>query len=628
MKNKLCLLLFISVICFDGLAYTPANVQWTQDTIRVCVNEPLVAYGELLPAVDFGLDFFVAQNVRVSGNLPHELSFQQSHDSVTISGVLRQPGVYTLNLISETWLSLWETDFYDPMGMTYWDETLFTDTCVNTLTIIVNPLPIVAFQQNNASCGQSDGQLTALPSGGLPPYQFSWQGFSDTTSTLSSIASGIYHLWVQDKGGCSVNKTVALSNKWGPSALSQVSNPTCVTKQDGSIKLTGLNGLSPFSFSWSTGAQTDSISGLSAGDYSVMVKEASTCSTAYNFSLNYISPPLYGTLTTQKSCSGGTNGSITANVTGGTMPYTFSWSNGATTPNLTGIGQGNYQLYLTDINGCKDTVTASTYQTPLTVSRQTIASFSPIDCFEGLSTYERELWTVSGDTPPYHINSGAPFYSSQDVLFVDGVYYTKTVNSSIGCSLTVLNNVQVVPPVVFIPAYGAYINLDTLILSVPCNQPSQFSISGVAHSWVYTQQAGDCDTNFDDYIEKHKLSGSATAFQVCCNSYFVGTGCSGVDCDTLYWSGVGIENGTEGSPLLVYPNPFKSETEVFLPPQAGGSQIKITVSDMLGKEIQGIDVPYFEEKYTIKLDTAPQGIYVLRVFSNQHLIGQEKLIKN
>ncbi|RMD76401.1 MAG: hypothetical protein D6818_00295, partial [Bacteroidetes bacterium] len=129
-------------------------------------------------------------------------------------------------------------------------------------------------------------------------------------------------------------------------------DPLCAGDSNGSITLTLNGGTPPFSFLWNDGATTQHRSNLPAGTWSVTVTDANNCTIADSITLT--DPPALGLSAnvTHVSCAGYADGSIDLTVSGGTAPYQYAWSNGATTQDLTGLAAGDYTVTVTDAHGC------------------------------------------------------------------------------------------------------------------------------------------------------------------------------------------------------------------------------------------------------------------------------------
>ena len=130
-------------------------------------------------------------------------------------------------------------------------------------------------------------------------------------------------------------------------------NVLCYGGNDGSIDLSVSGGTSPYVYSWSTGAVTEDIFGLSVGSYAVTVTDSNNCSVTLSINISQPLAPLsLGTIIQGVSCFGGNNGEIDLVVNGGTTPYSFIWSNGSTNEDLTNVSTGIYDVNVTDSNGC------------------------------------------------------------------------------------------------------------------------------------------------------------------------------------------------------------------------------------------------------------------------------------
>ena len=134
---------------------------------------------------------------------------------------------------------------------------------------------------------------------------------------------------------------------------------------DGAIYISDSTAAPPLTYSWSNGATTQDISGLSPGTYTLTITDSTNCSVILTVNVPS-SSNLYVSVNsiTTVSCSGGNNGSIDINVGGGTAPYIYNWSNGATTQDVSGLSYGTYSLTVTDSSGCSVSLSASVQAAP------------------------------------------------------------------------------------------------------------------------------------------------------------------------------------------------------------------------------------------------------------------------
>jgi hypothetical protein len=147
--------------------------------------------------------------------------------------------------------------------------------------------------------------------------------------------------------------------------IATVANETIVNESvdgvaDGSITLNPVGGFGGYTFVWSNGTTTNSVSGLAPGNYTVTITDQFNCTTTESFTITSLCPASLGLSTTITNEIGDNeaNGSALVIPTGGTAPYTYSWSNGIAANNAFGLTAGTYSVMVTDVNGCTDMIDA------------------------------------------------------------------------------------------------------------------------------------------------------------------------------------------------------------------------------------------------------------------------------
>lgn len=194
---------------------------------------------------------------------------------------------------------------------------------------------------------------------------YSWSGPNGFTSTtynptipnVQLINSGLYTLQVTYSGNnCLSDSSVNVFVSAPPSIVPiHIINVNCYNSSTGLIEISAV-GNPGFTYYWSNNDLDSIIDGISAGSYSVTVTDRYGCSIKDTFS---ITEPQDITLTETSidpSCQGGTQGSIDLTVSGGTPGYTYSWNNNSTSQDISGLYAGQYIVFVTDSNGCKDTL--------------------------------------------------------------------------------------------------------------------------------------------------------------------------------------------------------------------------------------------------------------------------------
>lgn len=195
-------------------------------------------------------------------------------------------------------------------------------------------------------------------------YTYSWSpaiGLSSTTvskptvtltNTGTSPVNSSYTL-TATSGTCSSSDIVQVTVNPGPGLTPSQTNLSCPGSGNGSATVAVTGGSSPYSYVWSNGgSSTNTVSNLAVGNYSVTVSDAAGCSSVQSFTITQSAPLAVSGSQSNVSCSSGNDGSASIAATGGTVPYTFLWSNSATAATATALTAGNYSVTLTDAQGC------------------------------------------------------------------------------------------------------------------------------------------------------------------------------------------------------------------------------------------------------------------------------------
>ncbi|MBK7966549.1 MAG: gliding motility-associated C-terminal domain-containing protein [Bacteroidetes bacterium] len=207
------------------------------------------------------------------------------------------------------------------------------------------------------SChGQPTGWIDLTALGGTGTYTYLWNT-GGSVEDPSQLAAGTYTVTVTDQNGCHSNTSVTITQ---PAAFPTVSGTTtpvsCTGLQNGAIQSTVNGGTTPYTYLWNTGSTQTGISGLGAGVYTVIVTDANGCTNQYTTQIVEPINSLSITATsTDANCITDQLGSISSTPSGGTVPYSILWSNGATTTTISNQIPGTYTTTVTDANGCVTT---------------------------------------------------------------------------------------------------------------------------------------------------------------------------------------------------------------------------------------------------------------------------------
>ncbi|HIA37894.1 MAG TPA: T9SS type A sorting domain-containing protein [Flavobacteriales bacterium] len=228
------------------------------------------------------------------------------------------------------------------------------NACITTGSVILNSTgapAVTAIGTNPTSCSTSDGMATANVSAGTAPYTYSWSNGSSNPA-INGLTSGTYTLTVTDANACMTSVIITLSASGAPSLVMTDTDLTCYGDNSGTATSTVSSGLAPYSYLWSNGGTGSMLSGLSGGIYSLTITDANGCLVSGSSSIAEPTEILTSIAATDANCSGASDGAADLSVSGGTPPYGYSWSDGSTTEDLTGIAAGTYTVDVTDNNGC------------------------------------------------------------------------------------------------------------------------------------------------------------------------------------------------------------------------------------------------------------------------------------
>lgn len=332
-----------------------------------------------------------------------------------------------------------------------------TNGCISTGAVVINspnPLAITSSNVTDVSCfGGANGQIQVQVSGGTPTYSYNFGTGGQASSTSPGLPTGTHTVTVTDSKGCSTQQSFFLDQPQTALDISyQATDAACFNSPTGSIDVS-MNGTGtpPYSYSWTTGAGTGLIanaedqSNLTAATYNLTVTDYNGCTnaesiiigqpTALNLDMNNI-PNI------DVSCFGYSDGQVSTTATGGTQPYSYSWSNStmvfaANSAVLNNIPSDVYDVVVTDDNGCQVTGSALVdTPTPLIINSSTVQN---VECY-GESTGSVTVNPLGGTAPYSYVwlNSSGSTVSTGtntiNTLFADD--YTVIVTDSKGCQIT------------------------------------------------------------------------------------------------------------------------------------------------------------------------------------------------
>lgn len=235
---------------------------------------------------------------------------------------------------------------------TYYVTITDSNGCVGNDSAVVASPPVLASTALSADAlcnGDSTGSIDLSVTGGTPPYTYAWTNGAVVEDPMG-IPSGTYSVVITDSSGCTWMDTTNVGEPTALALSAVVIDVPCNGDSSGSIDLTPSGGTPGYSFTWNTSATSEDLFALNGGSYSVFVSDSNGCSTGDIYTVN--EPAVLLSSGTSTNDTGGGNGAIDLTISGGTAPYSFAWSNNATTEDLNGLTAGTYSVVVTDSNGC------------------------------------------------------------------------------------------------------------------------------------------------------------------------------------------------------------------------------------------------------------------------------------
>jgi len=316
----------------------------------------------------------------------------------------------------------------DDYTVTVTDAAGCTATATVTIGAASGSLDVSATSTGAGCNGSGSASATATVNGGLAPFTYSWSN-GGTTATINDIPAGTYTVTVTDASGCSGTATVNVVNSGNLNLTINATEITCFG-ENGALDVVASSGTAPFTYAWSNGVMTAANGMIPAGQYSVTVTDAMGCTGESSATLTQ-PDQLSIDLTSNGTCSGTSNGSATVAANGGTAPYSYIWSTGATTASISNLAAGAYGVTVTDANGCIEEASFEIVENENPTCNASVTN--PISTFGGSDGAVSV--TASGGLAPYSYlwSTGA---TSSTINGLNAGTYTVTVTDQNGCTTT------------------------------------------------------------------------------------------------------------------------------------------------------------------------------------------------
>ncbi len=235
--------------------------------------------------------------------------------------------------------------------------------CITTTGVSVGNIggpSITSAASAPANCNNPTGSITITASGGSGPLEYSKDGINFQLSNIfSSLLPATYIITVRDANGCLNTRAVTVASLGGPQTLTAVITNESCTLNNGTITATATGGTAPLQYSINgTSYQLSNLfTGVAAGSYTLYVKDANACIKTLPVTIINLAGPLLSASSSPASC-GKSDGSITANATGGTTALTYSKDGITYQPGniFTGLAANTYRIWVKDAKGCIDSL--------------------------------------------------------------------------------------------------------------------------------------------------------------------------------------------------------------------------------------------------------------------------------
>lgn len=305
--------------------------------------------------------------------------------------------------------------------------------CISRDTITVvhheNVSASVNAQQNVSCFGANNGSLSATATGGNGSYAFLWNNGA-ATAAIFNLDNGTFTVTVTDTENCTATITGTITE---PSALSANVSATAQSSlgvNDGTATANTTGGTPVYTYLWNTGEITQTITGLEPGFYTVTVTDANGCTNVQTTTVNQFNCVIGALIqAVNVTCNGADNGSASLNISGGTAPFTLSWSNGIVGDTVINLGPGQYTVSLIDGANCPVVVNFVITEPDILLANAVATGTSNPTSNDGTATA-----APSGGTGAYtYVWSNGEMSAS--IVNLTGAVYTVTVTDANGCTV-------------------------------------------------------------------------------------------------------------------------------------------------------------------------------------------------
>ncbi|MBW8050704.1 MAG: T9SS type A sorting domain-containing protein [Cytophagales bacterium] len=426
------------------------------DTASVVISEPaalsltIITTDESAPGACDGI-----ANVTVSGGIPfYTYSWSPTGGTGPTASNLC-PGIYTV-VVSDA-----------NACVAAGAAIINTAACTFTLTTTTT----------DDTCGLCDGSANASASGGAAPYTFLWDDPAlQTTQTATGLCAGTYTVQVTDTNSCSaINTAVVADTGTFTVTITSTTDVTCFGNCDGSATANPIGGTAPYSYLWSDAFVGPLHSAMCVGTYTVYVTDSTGCTVSQSVTINQPAALNTAIIGVYVSCNGVCDGVADLIVVGGTIPYTYSWSNGDSTQDIFGLCADTFSVTITDSNLCTTSNSVIISEPSILISNITGTNISCNGFCDGALNL-----TVFGGTPPFMYSwaNGATTEDCNSPGLCAGTMIVVVTDAN-GCTVT--DSITLTEP----PALNVMTTSITDAICGLCDGSATVSVSGGTLPYTY-----------------------------------------------------------------------------------------------------------------------------------------------
>lgn len=310
-----------------------------------------------------------------------------------------------------------------------------------TTNFKLNVGPVVSMARTPTSCGARTGTATATITGGATPYsKLEWSSGQVGVTSVTKLGPGEHTFKVTDDNSCSTTSFFNIQAS-GASVAATVVNVSCAGGKNGEITLVPTNLQAPLQVLWSSGHSTLKVTGLDAGNYSAVIRDANNCEVAISKSITEPKEIVVVTSEVAPNCQQSDGSMKVVSASGGTAPYTYAWSNGDTGTLSDNNDAGIYSLTTTDSKGCTAINTVFLNENS---GGSLVGVVKPTDCGASVGSINVVPQIPAGETVASIVWSNGA--TTEDISGLAADEYICTLELSNGCKIVRKWEIPVVSP--------------------------------------------------------------------------------------------------------------------------------------------------------------------------------------